>query len=293
MGIKEKTEGERLLIGTVSLHVMFDAKGKHHRPITDSPITPRAPFRVADSHGEERQTPPTAVLDRPTDLKSQSSRRILRLELFVLAAIIGFAFFAWRTMKQEDSLEKFSLSQNQSLENLAVSVAAGNEKVTGLAKSIQAVTASLAQSTSKIGEFSDQLGQRQNEMQDLYARLHRVEVAMRKSQQVSPPLTHTIAPSPLAMGHGITSSSATASPLNLHTHEFDLSIPLPDGSVPHHNSQGETDYWLVPRVLPSGGHFARVEPYGATSLGVKVHNMEDGKDYILTPQGGWTESLEP
>jgi hypothetical protein len=271
---------------------MFEAKGKYPRPITHSPNPLRAPFRIEDSHEEESQTPVGAVLDRPTDLKSPSSRRILRLELFVLAAIIGFAFFARRTMTQEDSLEEFSLSQTRSLQNLALSVAAGNTKVTGLAKSIEAVTASLAQSSSKIGEFSDQLGQRQNEMQDFYARLHRVEIAMRKSQEVSPPLTHTIAP--LAMGHGtMTSTSPTASPSNPRTHEFDLSIPLPDGSVAHHNSQGETDYWMVPRVLPSGEHYVKVEPYGTTSLGVKVHNMEDGREYILTPQGGWTESLEP
>jgi len=271
---------------------MFDAKDKHPRPITYSPIAPRASFRVEDSYEEESQTPRGPVLDRPTNLKSPSGKRILRLELFVLAAIIGFAFFAWRTMKREDSLHEVSLSQNRSLLNLTVSVATGNTKVTELAKSIDALTASLAQSTSQIAEFSEQLGQRENETQDFYARLHSVEIALRKSQQVRP-LTHTIAPSPLAMPHGTTTStSPTASPSNPHTHEFDLSIPLPDGSVAHHNSQGETDYWMVPRVLPSGGHFVKVEPYGTNSLGVKVHSIDDGMDYVLTPQGGWTESLD-
>src|SRR2546423_14116007 len=117
---------------------MFVAKGNHPRS-TYSPVPLRAPFRVEDSHEEESQTPAGPVLDRPTDLKSRLGSRILRLELFVLAGIIGFAFFAWRTMKQEDSLQEVSLSQNRSLLNLTVSLATGNAKVTGLAKSIEAV----------------------------------------------------------------------------------------------------------------------------------------------------------
>jgi len=269
---------------------MFVARAKHPRPTTYSPIPLRAPFPVEDSYADENQTSAAPVSDRPTDLKSLSSSRILRLELFVLAAIIGFAFFAWRTMKREDSLQEVSLSENRSILNLAVSVATGNAKVTALTKSIEAITASLAQSTSKIGEFSDQLGEHRNEMQDFYARLHSIEIAMRRSQQVRPPPTDAIASAPLPMGHRPVTSLA-ASPSHPHTHEFDLSIPRPEGAVAHHNFQGETDYWMVPRMLPSGERFVKVEPYGTNSLGVKVHSIDDGMDYILTPKGGWVEGL--
>ena len=71
-----------------------------------------------------------------------------------------------------------------------------------------------------------------------------------------------------------------------HSHPVDLSIPLPTGFTAHRNGQDDIDYWMVPQV----GEFAvRVHPYGASALGVLVHGMDDGKDYIVTEQGGWTE----
>ena len=195
--------------------------------MTYSPIPLRAPFPVEDSRGEASQTPDASALDRSTESEPMLGNRLLRLELFVLAAIIGFGYFAWRTLKQENSLQEVSLSQDRSLLNLATSVAKGNVKVNGLTKSIEAVTASLAQSTSQIGEFSNELGQRQNEMQGLYTRLHSVEIAVRKSQQVKPQETDAI--TPLAMGHR--PAASRAAPLSdPHTHEFDMSIPMPGGA---------------------------------------------------------------
>jgi len=41
----------------------------------------------------------------------------------------------------------------------------------------------------------------------------------------------------------------------------------------------------------SGERYVKVLPYGTNGIGVKVHNMEDGADYIVTPQGGWTDAL--
>jgi hypothetical protein len=73
-----------------------------------------------------------------------------------------------------------------------------------------------------------------------------------------------------------------------HSHPVDVSIPL-SGGFAHRNEQGEIDYWIMPRSLPSGEFSVKVQPYGASALGVLVHDIDDGNDYILTPQGGWTE----
>jgi len=261
-----------------------------------------SPFRIAQYQPVRLQTAPSAAaqrletapssiaIDRPVEATQPSRNRILRLELLVGLFIVCFGYFAWRTLKQENAFREVGLSQSRSLLNLAASIADGNAKVNGLTKSVENVTASLSQSTLKIGEVSDQLGQRRNEMQDLYARLRGVEIAVRKSQQVTPPLADAKALSPLAMGHRPVASLA-ASPSNPHVHEFDLSIPMPGGTLAHLNFQRQMDYWMVPRMLPSGERFVKVEPYGTNSLGVKVHSIDDGTDYILTPKGGWMEGL--
>ena len=268
---------------------MSTSKFSHPRPVTYSPIGLRAPLPVEDSRGDASQTTEALALDRSTESEPMLGNRLLRLELFLLAAIIGFGYFAWRTLKQESALYEGSLSHDRSLLNLASSVAKGNVKVNGLTKSIEAVTASLAQSSSQIGDFSNQLGQRQNEMQGLYSRLHSVEVAVRKSPQVKP--QETDANTALAMGHRPPASQSA--PLSdPHIHEFDMSIPMPGGALAHQNSQREMDYWMVPRMQPSGERLVKVMPYGTNSLGIKVHSIDDGMDYILTPQGSWMETIE-
>jgi hypothetical protein len=262
---------------------MSPSRSTDHQPVRLQTATSSAAPRL--------ETAPSSIAtDRPVEATHPSRNRILRLELLVVLLIVCSGYFAWRTTKQEDTFREVGISQNRSLLNLAASIADGTTKVNGLTKSVEVVTASLAESTSKIGEVSDQLGQRRNEMQDLYARLRGVEIAMRKSQQVIPPLADARTFSPLAMGHRPAASLA-ASPSNPHVHEFDLSIPMPGGILAHLNFQRQMDYWMVPRMLPSGERIIKVEPYGTNSLGVKVHSIDDGMDYILTPQGGWMQSL--
>jgi hypothetical protein len=181
-------------------------------------------------------------------------------------------------------LQEGGLSQNRSLLNLAVSVANGNAKVYGLTQSVEAVTATLAQSSSKIGDVASQLGKRGNQIQDLNSRLQTVEIAFRKAQQAKlqandTTMSTTIQP-PLV--------SPTASMTSSHSHRLDASIPMPAGTLAHQNRQGKLDYWLVARALASSGErLVRVEPYGTGSLGIKVHSLEDEVDYTLTPQGEW------
>ncbi len=248
----------------------------------------QAHVAIENSREGGREISEEPVFNRHADLTSLSTSRILRLELFVLIVMSGFGYFAWRTVTQEKMLNEVSLSQDKSLLNLTASVANGSAKVDALTRSVKAVTAVLAQSTSKMGEFSELLGQRRNELQSLDARIRIMEFTLRKSEQVRP---HAIDATTSSTLPARSSFSRAASPSNPHEHSIDMSIPMPDSSVAHHNFQGEVDYWLVPRMFSSGERMVKIQPYGANSLGIKVHSIDDGMDYILTPQGSWMEAL--
>jgi len=64
-----------------------------------------------------------------------------------------------------------------------------------------------------------------------------------------------------------------------------LEVKPTEAAVAHKASDGTIDYWLVPRsgeATPS-----KVLPIGTSAEGVVVHNLDDGKDYTLTPSGEW------
>jgi len=228
--------------------------------------------------------PEAPALNRLAEVDRPIHGRVRRLEIIILAAIIGFGYFSARTLKQQDAFQEVRLSQDRSLLNLAVSVANGNAKVNGLTQSVEAVTATLAQSSSKIGEVASQLGQRGSQIQDLNSRLQAVEIAFRKAQQAKLQANDTTMSPPTTQPPLV---SQTASMTSSHSHRIDASIPMPAGTLAHQNPKGELDYWLVARVLASGERLVKVEPYGTSSLGIKAHSLEDGIDYTLTPQGDW------
>jgi hypothetical protein len=64
-----------------------------------------------------------------------------------------------------------------------------------------------------------------------------------------------------------------------------LEIKPTDSAVPHKRDDGTVEYWLVPRGADQVQ--TKVLPIGTSPEGVVIHNLEDGKDYTLTPSGDW------
>jgi len=64
-----------------------------------------------------------------------------------------------------------------------------------------------------------------------------------------------------------------------------LDIKPAETAVPHKGADGSVDYWLVPRGADQSS--TKVLPIGTSPEGVVVHNLDDGKDYTLTPSGEW------
>jgi hypothetical protein len=64
-----------------------------------------------------------------------------------------------------------------------------------------------------------------------------------------------------------------------------LDIKPAESAVAHKSDDGTIDYWLVPRGAEQVQ--TKVLPIGTSAEGVVIHNLEDGKDYTLTPNGEW------
>jgi len=64
-----------------------------------------------------------------------------------------------------------------------------------------------------------------------------------------------------------------------------LEIKPTESAVPHKSDDGTIEYWLVPRGAEQVQ--TKVLPIGTSPEGVVIHNLEDGKDYTLTPSGEW------
>jgi hypothetical protein len=247
------------------------------------PVPLTASFHPPPSPNEGAPQPSTLAISQRKKRRDSTRNRLLRLELLVLILSAGIGCFVVRTFKQDHALQETGSSHVRSLLNLSSVISNDNLKIDRLTNSVEGLTKSLAQSTFQINDVSGRLELDRSIMNRFETRVRDVEAAFRKRQE--------------AMVQGIkrvsrnspTTISEGASLSNRHSHPVDLSIPLPAGFVAHRNGQHDIDYWMVPQIGPSGEFAVRVQPYGANALGVLVHGIDDGKDYILTKQGGWTE----
>jgi hypothetical protein len=125
-------------------------------------------------------------------------------------------------------------------------------------------------------------------------RLNQIEAAMEKSNRDLQHLTTTRAPversKPVSTPAAASAETATQ-PLNTgdvvlpkNWHKV-LEVKPTDSAMPHKGADGNVDYWIVLRGADRTP--TKVLPIGASAEGVVVHNLEDGKDYTLTPAGEW------
>lgn len=80
---------------------------------------------------------------------------------------------------------------------------------------------------------------------------------------------------------------------SVHHHRPIGDVVAMDNVVVHHNPAGIMDYWLVPRIVSDVRTMTKVVPIAQTTIGVLVHNVEETKDYIVTPSGDWLAASDP
>jgi hypothetical protein len=242
------------------------------------------------SSDDETEASTALVLYRPVleELLRPARNRLLRLELVFLVTLIGFGYFAWKTLAREQVAGETNLLQNRSLLSLTASIGDEQAQLHKLTRSLDGMTTSVAQSTSRMNDLSTKLELVGSEVDRSKSEVHGIEAILRNRQTINPQVTGIRAVAPGGPSRPV---SVQASVSNPHIHQVDTTIPIPNGSLAHQDRQGEIDYWMVPRMFPNGERFVKVQPYGTISLGIQLHSIDDGMDYILTPQGGWLDAL--
>jgi len=233
---------------------------------------------------------PNATATESVGKAQEPSRgRLLRLQIVLSAAMVFFCGFAWRIIEGQETLRQVGAAQSRSLVKLVASIAKNDKELNGLTASVNGIGAALTQSTEKLKRFTDQLEQHDGELENLFSRLRTVEIATWKHQQAQQQAVERHLPAVVAP---LPSLSQVPSRALAHIHHFDLSIRRPPNSVVHRNSDGEPDYWLVLKITQGVVRMESVEPYDTNGLGVKVHDIEDGKDYLVTDSGDWLEPID-
>jgi hypothetical protein len=216
--------------------------------------------------------------------------RLLRLELLLVIIVVGAGCFMGQTLRQEHTFDDIRSSQSRMLSNISRMLSKNEREVKSVATSVSALTTALALSNSQIADLASELELRKHRMKLFGTRLQAMESVVRSKPLPIPlPPILPVAPVSGTRPHSTAEGPSSTSP---HIHSMDLSIPIPAGFVLHRNSQGQVDCWIGTRVGPSGGLSVRVQPYRASVVGVLVHSIDEGKDYVLTEQGGWTEIPE-
>ena len=234
-------------------------------------------------------TPNATTTESVVKAQEPSRGRLLRLHIVLGVAMILFCGFAWRTIERQEGLQQVGAAQSRSLVKLAASIAENDKELNALTVSVSGVGAALTQSTEKLKGFADKLEQHDGELDNLSSRLGTLEIATRKHQQAQQQAVERRMPAAVAPPATL---SPVASRALAHIHHFDLSIRRPPNSVVHHNSEGEPDYWLVLKITQGAVRMESVQPYSTNGLGVEVHDMENGKDYLVTDSGDWLVPID-
>jgi hypothetical protein len=82
-------------------------------------------------------------------------------------------------------------------------------------------------------------------------------------------------------------SPVTAGTLPKNWHKV-LDVKPTESAVAHKGADGVVDYWIIPRGVDTPP--SKVLPIGTSADGVIIHNLDDGKDYTITPTGDWRNS---
>jgi hypothetical protein len=158
------------------------------------------------------------------------------------------------------TIQAANLSQAKSLVSLAGSINGQNKQMASVVNSVQSLTTAIASSS---------------------ARTDGIEVRLERSSKLEAAEMQVPAQS---TSRAVTTPAAK--PTHRHNIATDLEPGVKDAQV-WSDPKGYVVYWLVPREISGNIHMIKVLPIARHRLGVVVHDVNEGVDYIVKHSRDW------
>ncbi len=230
--------------------------------------------------------------DRLQEMMRPKVPKTVRLQLaatWIVVVIGAFGIFALFT--NQFKLRDTSSAQEEAISTLGTNVGTVQGKMDTVAKDMGKLTDRMMELSQQVDEQTAATQGLRDELSKAAAvRKAAIPIAAAKATTIGAPTVVTVigqsaAPREEESASGVANGKTVPS---WHVHNVDMTIAPVKGAVIHFNAADEKDYWLLTRVSQSGARLpVRVLPFETTAAGIRVHCMDDGIDYTVSPSGEW------
>ncbi|MBV9611184.1 MAG: hypothetical protein JO091_01875, partial [Acidobacteriaceae bacterium] len=179
-------------------------------------------------------------------------------------------------------------AQNTSIRNLSAAVSNQSAQLSKMIESIEAMSGVVASASQHAAALPAMLKRIGSDLREAGA----LSLPGKVESRPQPAFSTILTPSTILPAPAPTLADSGAISMGGHHHPPVDDVVAMSNVVVHHNPQGVMDYWLVPRVVAGAPVMTKVVPITQTRMGTFVHNVEEVKDYIVTPSGDWIAAPE-
>ncbi len=226
---------------------------------------------------------------------------LLRVQLMAMWLVIAVGlYYIFQVSGYQRAIADIDSSQSRSISGLEAALTEEQIKMGRATGDLEKMSSQFAawngETAKRLNAFDQKLTQEDRTTRQLVDRFGRLEAertavkgAAVAAAAAAIPEQAPAAPAP----HNVASTA------NQHLHSVNMDLQPVAGAIVHTNAMKQRDYWLVPRQVQSGATImVRVMPFeitryvstqggGTVRMGVRVHSIEDGRDYTVTMAGEW------
>ncbi|HEY3938030.1 MAG TPA: hypothetical protein VGL97_11400 [Bryobacteraceae bacterium] len=215
-----------------------------------------------------------------------SRRTVLVRTLFGLlwASSLVLCVFVVKYLDRQPTIQLADPAQTRSITGLTNTIGDQNKQFVRMIDSVEGLANAVAASSL-----------RTSAMQAVLRRLgHDAKPADTPPARANTPVAAKSSPVAASMPiEAAQTEQSTDVYLGGHHHQPIEDVMAPRNVIVHHRENGVMDYWLVPRIVSGSRVMTKVFPIAQTNMGIFVHDLENVKDYIVTPTGDWLVASAP